>query len=225
VMTLLEVIDAPIHISDLFDLTVSLKLINFSFQIVLIFVPEMSASFTSYTIWIIYTALVWILYPLHFNLLPLIQKLWTFFIKPWFMMLPFLQNYLVEVLIFSLMFSKALFISLLPFKISKAAKLFEILIWYCFLTPAHLAAWDINLCTSNICAAGLLTAYLFPPFCNHQMVISITVSPLEIPYISYTRMPSPISQYVTNLVVSLPVRRGSGIFMNVAVLEHRAFNN
>jgi len=38
-------------------------------------------------------------------------------------------------------------------------------------------------------------------------------------------MPSPIYQYVTNLVVSLPIRRGPGVLMNVSVQEHRALNN
>ena len=38
------------------------------------FVPEMSANFTSYTVQIIYIALAWILYPLHFSPLPLIKK-------------------------------------------------------------------------------------------------------------------------------------------------------
>jgi len=38
-------------------------------------------------------------------------------------------------------------------------------------------------------------------------------------------MPSPIYQYVINLVVSLPIRRGSGVLMNVSVQEHRALNN
>jgi len=53
-------------------LTVNFKFLNFTFQIFLLFVPEMSTSFISYTVQIIYIALVWILYPLHFNLLPLI---------------------------------------------------------------------------------------------------------------------------------------------------------
>jgi hypothetical protein len=38
-------------------------------------------------------------------------------------------------------------------------------------------------------------------------------------------MPSPIYQYVIYLVMSLPIRRGPGVIMNVSVLEHRAFNN
>jgi len=49
-VTLLEVNDAPVQVSDSFDLTVSFKLINFSFPIYLLLVPEMSASFTSYIV-------------------------------------------------------------------------------------------------------------------------------------------------------------------------------
>src|SRR5215813_13275974 len=69
---LLEVINAPIQVPDIVDLIVSFKFLNFSFQICLLFVPEMSASITSYVVQIIYIALAWILYPLHFSLLPLI---------------------------------------------------------------------------------------------------------------------------------------------------------
>jgi len=47
---------------------------------------------------------------------------------------------------------------------------------------------------------------IFPDFCNHQIVISIAVSSLQRSYIEYTPMPSPIYQYLTNLVVSLPIR-------------------
>jgi len=37
-------------------------------------------------------------------------------------------------------------------------------------------------------------------------------------------MPSPIYQYVVNLVVSLTIRGGPGVFVNVPVREHRALN-
>jgi hypothetical protein len=37
-------------------------------------------------------------------------------------------------------------------------------------------------------------------------------------------MPSPIYQYVVYLVMSLPIRRGPGVLMNVPVLEHHALN-
>ena len=46
-VTLLKVIDAPIKVSDIFYLSVSLKFVNFNFQIFLIFVPEISTSFMS----------------------------------------------------------------------------------------------------------------------------------------------------------------------------------
>ena len=71
-LTLLKAIDSPIKVPNIFDLTVGFKFLNFSCQICLLFVPEMSASFTSYVVQIINLALTWILYPLHFSLLPLI---------------------------------------------------------------------------------------------------------------------------------------------------------
>jgi len=71
-VTLLKVTDAPIQVPNIFYLTVSFKFLNFSLQICLIFVPEMSASITSYIVQIIYIALAWVMYPLHFSLLPLI---------------------------------------------------------------------------------------------------------------------------------------------------------
>jgi len=55
-------------------------------------------------------------------------------------------------------------------------------------------------------------------------MISITVSSPETSYIQYTRMLSPVFQYVTNLVVSLPIRTGLGVLMNISVWEHRALN-
>jgi len=36
-------------------------------------------------------------------------------------------------------------------------------------------------------------------------------------------MPSPSYQYMINLVVTLPIRRGPGLLMNVSVWEHRDF--
>ena len=47
-VTLLKISDGPTQVSDIFYLTVSFKSINFSFQV--IFVPEMSTSFTSYIV-------------------------------------------------------------------------------------------------------------------------------------------------------------------------------
>jgi hypothetical protein len=64
-LPLLEVINVPIQVPDIVDLTVSFKFLNINFQICLLFVPEMSASFTSYIVQIIYIALAWILYPLN----------------------------------------------------------------------------------------------------------------------------------------------------------------
>ena len=71
---LLKVTDAPVQVPNVFVLTVSFKFLNSSSQLYLLFVPEMSANYMSYIVQIIYIALAWILYPLHFSSLPLIQK-------------------------------------------------------------------------------------------------------------------------------------------------------
>jgi len=49
-ITLLKVIDAPIQVPNILDLTVCFKFLNFSFLIFFLFVPEMPASFTSYIV-------------------------------------------------------------------------------------------------------------------------------------------------------------------------------
>ena len=51
---LLKVIDAPIQVPNVLDPTVSFMFLNFNSHICLLFVPEMSANFTPYTvqIWI-----------------------------------------------------------------------------------------------------------------------------------------------------------------------------
>ena len=67
---LLDIINALIQVPDIVDLTVSFQFLNFSFQICLLFVPEMSASILSYLVQSIYIVLARILYPLHFSLLP-----------------------------------------------------------------------------------------------------------------------------------------------------------
>jgi len=54
-------------------------------------------------------------------------------------------------------------------------------------------------------------------------VIIITVSSPERSYIERTRMPAPIYQYVISMVVSLPIRKGPGLFISVG--ELRALNN
>jgi len=46
-VTLPKITSAPRQVSDIFNLTVSFKFINFSFQVLLLFAPEMSTSFMS----------------------------------------------------------------------------------------------------------------------------------------------------------------------------------
>jgi len=47
---MVKVIDATLRVSDIFDLTVSFKFTNFSFQIFLPFVSEFSIGFMSYIV-------------------------------------------------------------------------------------------------------------------------------------------------------------------------------
>jgi len=56
-VTLLKVSDATVQVTDILGLTVSFKVMNFSFQIFLLVVPEMSTSFTFYIVLIVY--IVW----------------------------------------------------------------------------------------------------------------------------------------------------------------------
>jgi len=69
-VTLLKEIDAPIQVPNIFSLSVSFTFLNFSFQICLLYVPEMSASIASYIVQIIYIALAWVMYllPVSFDL-------------------------------------------------------------------------------------------------------------------------------------------------------------
>jgi hypothetical protein len=65
----------------------------------------------------------------------------------------------------------------------------------------------------------------FPNLCHHQIVVSVTISSPETSYIWYVRISSPIYQYVVNLVMSQPIRRGPGVLMKVPVLEYSALLN
>jgi len=66
-----ELVFIETEVPIIFDLTVSFKFLYFNFQICLLFVLEMPAISKLYIVQITYTALVWILYPLHFSLFPL----------------------------------------------------------------------------------------------------------------------------------------------------------
>jgi len=66
---------------------------------------------------------------------------------------------------------------------------------------------------------------IFSYICNQKLVISITASSPETSCNQHNRMPSLIYQYVINLVVSLSLRGGPGLRLNVSVGERRALNN
>ena len=158
-ITLLKVIAAPIQGSTILGLTVSFKYINSSFQIFLLsFLKCLLAS--------------------HLTLLRLSTLLLFGFCKPCFLACVLwskiyehfhqtmvyaasIHTYLdslAKILIFSLTFSQALFMSSLAFKFSIAAKLLDILIWCCFLNSSSLSFLRLNNTTSNLCSVYLLTA-------------------------------------------------------------------
>jgi hypothetical protein len=56
-------------------------------------------------------------------------------------------------------------------------------------------------------------------------VISVTISSPETSYVYYTRMPSSVIQYIINPVLSIPIKIGPGLLMNVSVQEYHALNN
>jgi len=58
--------------------------------------------------------------------------------------------------------------SSLSFKFSKAAKLFEILIWYCVLTSSSLNVLRLTLSSSNSCVLCLLNANLSLNFTTNR---------------------------------------------------------
>ena len=94
-----------------------------------------------------------------------------------------------EDMIFSLMFSQALFMSLLSFKFSKGAYLYDILIWYCFQTSSSLSFLRFKSFHIKLLCGFFTYCHSFPNFWNHRVVISITFACYARSYIEYTRMP------------------------------------
>ena len=106
----------------------------------------------------------------------------------------------------------------------KAANLFVISIWYCFLTSSlYLASWH-HIFPHQTSVLMFTYCQHFHNICNHQTVISNRVGSPEKSYIEYTRMPSAIYQYVISPVISLPIRRGTGVLMNISEWEHHVLN-
>jgi len=128
---------------------------NFSLQIFHLFVPETSTSCMTH---IVVINFAWLLQLLQFSLLPFIYKFWTFFIKPWFLLLPFILPRLssAEFLIPSLISSQSLLMSQL-WLLSKAENMFQIWRLYYSMTSTSFKIWRLNLSRSNVNAVHLLT--------------------------------------------------------------------
>jgi len=145
--TLLKIIDAPIQVSYIYGLTVSCKFINFNFQIFLLL--SLKCLLASRLKWYKLSTLLrfgscnhWILACFLCSKKPKHSSsnlgLCCFnSYKP--------RLSLAEILMYSLNFFQALFMSSRPLKFSKAAKLFEILIRYCFLTPSSFSCQSLTL--------------------------------------------------------------------------------
>jgi len=67
--------------------------------------------------------------------------------------------------------------------------LYEILTWYCFWLPHHLAFEIKCIHNKHLCCSFAYWQSLCN-FCNHQIMVSITVSSSERSHINYTWMPS-----------------------------------
>ena len=129
---------------------------------------------------------------------------------------------LAVVLIFSLMFSQALFMSSLSFRFSNAANLSQIWVWYSFLTSRLLSVPRLNL-TSNFCAACLITANLSLTFETTRQWSVSQSAPLKVRYVHrvYSNINSCLSTCDQSGCESSLSER-SRVFMNVSVQESRA---
>ena len=162
-VTLFKVTDSLITVPDIFDITVSFKLINFSFQVFLpsflicLLASRLTLFGSSTLLWFvscnhrILAYLLWSKNRTHFSTNHGLCCFNSY--RPWLS--------LAEVLIFPLMFSQAYFrMSCLSLEFSKPANLFVILIRYRFLTSSSFNFLRLNLSLSKFCAACLLTANL-----------------------------------------------------------------
>jgi hypothetical protein len=83
----------------------------------------------------------------------------------------------------------------------------------------------ISSCPFQILCPLFIYCQSFPIFSNHSIVISITVRSSRRSYIEYTQVSSPVCQYAINLIVSLSIRGGPGVLLNVSVREHPDLTN
>ena len=98
--------------------------------------------------------------------------------------------------------------SSLSLKYSKAANLFEILIWYRFLTSSSFSFLRLNMSPSNYCATCLLTSNFSLTFSTTRIWSISKSAPLK----QHTCMPSPIYQDMIILVVFLSIRSSPGYY-------------
>jgi len=159
-ITLLKVIEAPIQVYDIFDLTASFKLINFSFRIFL----RLSLTCLLASRLTLFRLSTWVRFG-SCNLYILVCFLWSKKRKHFQSShdLCCFNSYrsrlcLDGILNFLLCSSKPYVCRWYHLKLSEAANVFQILIRYCFLTPSSFSFLNLNLSTLNFYPVCLLTA-------------------------------------------------------------------
>ena len=154
-VTLLKLIDTPTKLSDILYFVLSFKFISFSFQIFLPLFSLKCLLASHLTLFRLSTSIwfrssnncILVCFPWSKNRDHSSQNHGLYRFGPYKTRLS-----LAAVLVSSSMFSQTLLMSLLSFKFSKAANLFDILIWYCFVTSSSLSLLRLNLYTSKFCA-------------------------------------------------------------------------
>ena len=130
---------------------------------------------------------------------------------------------LAEVLLLSLMCSQTLFMSMLSLKVSKAANLFEISIWYCFLTSSLFSFLRLNLSTSKLCDACLFTVNVFLTFATtRQQSVSQSAPPRD-RTLSILKCHLLSINMWSDWLWDLPLGEVQVYLMNISVQGHRAF--
>ena len=168
-VTFLKATFAPVQVYDILGLTVGFKFTNFSFQIFLVLLLKclpiscLTLFGLSTLLWFwsnnhyILASFLWCKSRKHSSSNPGLCRSISY--RP--------RLSLAGVIIFCVMFSQALFLSLLSLSSPKLQKRFEILIWYCFLTSSSLCFLRLNLSTSNFFGPCLLST-------NPSLIFSTT---------------------------------------------------
>ena len=175
-------------------------------------------NFASYIFRTICFSLAWILLPLQLSLPSLIYEFFNF-LKLWLVLFSSIVSSTPCSWYFwhsPLMFSQALFMSVLPFKSSKTATFFQILSWHCSLKTTSFSFWGLNLSISEFVLPLLSESYaclLQAPHSDQHRSGPFGTMDIECTWIL-----SPIYQDVIIFVERFSVWRCPVVLINVLVL-------